>query len=201
MKEIISTLDTIFEFGAGIVQPYGMDPKEGDITLEPDPIWKDRYRSERDRVKEASDEGLLDVFHIGSTAIPGVPGKPVLDVMPVYTDYEAMRATADHLVEKAFELEHDTDDTIILLRREEDYVVAVRMHTIDAEQWRPMLIFRDYLSENPDARKEYTRVKRQAADEHPDDMEAYTSAKTEVVQSLMEKARDAGYEEHLPAFA
>lgn len=178
-----------------------MDPQEEGITLEPDPIWKDRYESERDRIKEASNEGLLDVFHIGSTAIPGVPGKPVLDVMPVYTDDEAMRATSDHLVEKSFELEHDADDTIVVLRREEEFVVAVRMHTINAEQWRPMLIFREYLTENPDARKVYARIKREAADEHPDDMEAYTRAKTEVVRSLMEKARNAGYEECLPAFA
>lgn len=178
-----------------------MDPKEEGITLEQDPIWECRYKSERDRVKEASDDGLLDVFHIGSTAIPGVPGKPVLDVMPVYSDYEAMRAATDGLVEETFELEHDADDTNVILRREEEYVVAVRMHTVNAEQWRPMLIFREYLTENSDARTEYARVKREAADEHPDDMEAYTRAKTEVVRSLMEKARDAGYEECLPAFA
>lgn len=178
-----------------------MDPKEDGITLERDPVWNDRYKSERDRVKAASDEGLLDVFHIGSTAIPGVPGKPMLDVMPVYTDCEAMRAAADRLVDKEFELEHDGPDCLVVLRREEEYLVAIRMHPIDADQWRPMLIFREYLTENPDAREEYARVKREAADEHPDDMGAYTQAKTEVVRSLMKKARDAGYEERLPPFA
>lgn len=178
-----------------------MDPKQDGVTLEQDPKWGDRYESEQNRVREASNRGLLDVFHIGSTAIPGVPGKPVLDVMPVYADYEAMRAAADHLVENEFALEHDADDMTIVLRREEEYVVAVRMYTIDADQWRPMLIFREYLTENPDARKGYARVKRDAADKHSDDLEAYTRAKTEVVRSLTEKARAAGYEERLPEFA
>lgn len=178
-----------------------MDPKEDGITLESDPIWKDRYQAERDRAKAASDEGLLDVFHIGSTAIPGVPGKPVLDVMPVYTNYEAMRAAADRLSDKGFEVEHDGPDCIVVLRREDEYVVAIRMYPLDADQWRPMLIFREYLTENSDAREEYAHVKREAADKHPDDMEAYTKAKTEVVKSLMKKARDAGYEERLPPFA
>jgi len=135
-----------------------MDPKQDGVTLELDPKWGDRYESEQSRVREASNGGLLDVFHIGSTAIPGVPGKPVLDVVPVYADYEAMCAAADHLVENEFELEHDADDMTVVLRREEEYVVAVRMYTVDADQWRPMLIFREYLAENPEARKEYARV-------------------------------------------
>lgn len=178
-----------------------MDPKAEGISLEPDPIWNDRYTVERDRITAASDDGLLDVFHIGSTVIPGVPGKPVLDVMPVYTDYESMRATADRLLSQSFELEHDGEDTIVLIRKEEEYVVANRMHTVEAEQWRPMLMFREYLTENPDARTEYARVKRDAAEEHPDDLSAYTKAKTDIVRRLLEQAREAGYEECLPPFA
>lgn len=178
-----------------------MDSKEDGITLESDSVLTKRDESERDRFKEASTEGLLDVFHVGSTAIAGVAGKPVLDVMPVFTDYEAMRATADRLVEGEFELDHDADDTIVVLRRDPEYVVAVRMHTVKADQWRPMLIFREYLTENPDAGREYEPVKREAADQHPDDLEAYTKAKTEVVQSLLEEARNTGYEDRLPAFA
>ncbi|TKX84807.1 hypothetical protein EXE43_16935, partial [Halorubrum sp. SS5] len=57
-----------------------MDPKEDGVSLLQDPQWDDRYESARDRVEAASDDRLLDVFHVGSTAIPGVPGKPVLDV-------------------------------------------------------------------------------------------------------------------------
>lgn len=177
-----------------------MDPEADGITLEPDPVWEDRYDRERDRVGEASKEGVLGVFHVGSTAIPGVPGKPVLDVMPVYAGDEPMRAAADRLVEAAFERQHDADDTVVLIRREADHVVAVRMQTVDAEQWRPMLVFREYLTDEPEARARYARVKREAADEHPDDMAAYTDAKAEVVRSLTAEARDAGYERRLPSF-
>ncbi|QAU12044.1 GrpB family protein [Halorubrum sp. BOL3-1] len=177
-----------------------MDPKADGITLEPDPVWDDRYETERARVEDASDSRLLDVFHVGSTAIPGVPGKPVLDVMPIYAEYEGMRTAADRLVTDGFDRERD-DDTIVLVRRDDDHVVAVRIHTTDAEQWRPILVFRDYLTDDPDARAEYARVKREAADAHADDMEAYTDAKFEVVRSLTERAREAGYEERLPEFA
>jgi GrpB-like predicted nucleotidyltransferase (UPF0157 family) len=178
-----------------------MDPEQDGITLRPDPVWTDRYDSERARVQAASDSRLLDVFHVGSTAIPGVPGKPVLDVMPIYAEYGGARTAADRLVNEGFALEHDGDDTVVLVRRNDDHVVAVRMHTVDAEQWRPMLLFRELLIDDPDARAEYARVKRAAADAHPDDVEAYTDAKFEVVRSLTERAREAGYEERLPEFA
>lgn len=178
-----------------------MDPKEDGLSLEPDPVWDDRFASVRDRVADASDDRLCDVFHVGSTAIAGVPGKPVLDVMPVYDSAAGMRAAADRLTDGEFEREHDADDTVVALRREPDHVVAVRMHTVDADQWRPILLLREYLTDHPDAREEYARVKREAAAEHPDDMEAYTNAKFDLVQSLTEAAREAGYEDRLPAFA
>lgn len=177
-----------------------MDPKEDGISLDPDPRWEDRYESVRERVETVSDDRLLDVFHIGSTAIPDVPGKPVLDVMPIYADTGGMRAAAEGLAAAGFEREHDDDDTVVVIRRETDGVVAVRMHTVDADQWRPMLLFREYLIDHPRARAEYARVKRDAAAKHGDDMTAYTEAKFEVVRSLTREAREAGYEERLPAF-
>jgi len=54
-----------------------MDLRER-ITLLPDPVWTDRYEAERERVRDASDEGLLGVFHVGSTAVPDLAGKPAL---------------------------------------------------------------------------------------------------------------------------
>ncbi|RLM70641.1 GrpB family protein [Halorubrum sp. Atlit-8R] len=174
-----------------------MDPKEDGVTLDPDPRWEDRYEAVRERVESASDDRLLDVFHVGSTAIPGVPGKPVLDVMPVYADADGMRAAAEWLAAAGFEREHDADDTVVAIRREADGVVAVRMHTVEADQWRPMLLFREYLSDHPRARAEYARVKRDAAAEHGDDMAAYTEAKFEVVRSLTREAREAGYEDRV----
>lgn len=172
-----------------------------EITLEADPLWTDRYEAERERILAASGDDLLGVFHIGSTAIPDVPGKPALDVMPVFTEYEPMRAVAETLTGEGYELENDESDCVVVLRQEEDHVVVIRMHTRDAKQWRPMLIFREYLRENTDARREYERAKREAVAENPDDLASYTQAKTDVVRSLTAEARDLGYDDRLPEFA
>lgn len=176
-----------------------MDVRER-ITLEPDPVWTDRYEKERERVLTASDDRLLGVFHVGSTAIPDLPGKPALDVLAVFTDYDAMRSTAEILADGEYELERDETDCVLVIDWRDDHAVFIKMHTRDDEKVRNQLVFRDYLRETPEARREYERSKRKAADAHPEDPQAYTRAKAPVVRSLVERAHEQGYAERLPEF-
>jgi len=170
------------------------------IHLEPDPVWTERYEAERERVEAASGDQLLGVFHVGSTAIPDLPGKPALDVLAVYETGAAMRGAAETLAEGAFELTADEDETILVIRWEQDSAVFVKMHLAGDEKATNQLLFREYLREHPAARREYEAVKREAAEQHPDDPQAYTQAKSEVVRSLLSAAREAGYDERLPPF-
>lgn len=177
-----------------------MDPGD-EIALEPDPVWTDHYDEEREQIQDVSGDQLLGVFHVGSTAIPDLAGKPALDVIAVFADYESMRAAADTLVDEGYELGHDESDCIVLIRWGDDYSAFIKMHIQDNEKVRNQLIFREYLRENTEARREYERVKREAVEEHSEDQQAYTQAKSEVVRSLLERARDHGYAERLPEFA
>ena len=168
------------------------------VTLESDPVWPDRYEAERERVMEASGDQLLGVFHIGSTAIPEVPGKPTLDVIAVYEDDASLDAAADALTDDdAYERE---SDSTVVIRWGDEYAVFVKLHTRDDEKVRNQLVFKDYLCKNADARRKYARVKREAAEDHPEDLEAYTKAKAAVVNSILERARDEGYDDRLPEF-
>jgi len=176
-----------------------MDLREG-IGLEPDPVWTEQYQEERERVEAASGEALLGVYHVGSTAIPDVPGKPALDVLAVYEAYEPMRAAAESLADGEFELTSDDDETILLIRWEAERAVFVKMHLAGDEKATNQLLFREYLRDHPKARREYEEAKRDAAAAHPDDPQAYTAAKSDVVQSLLAEAEAAGYDEDLPAF-
>lgn len=168
------------------------------VTLESDPYWPDRYEEERETVLEASGDQLLGVFHVGSTAIREVPGKPALDVLAVYENEQAMHTAGDALTElEAYNREGA--DTVVV-RWTDEYAVFIKLHTRDDEKVRAQLAFRDYLRENLEARRKYTRVKRTAAEEHPEDVEAYTKAKTDVVSSILDQARNEGYYEDLPDF-
>ena len=173
---------------------------EEKITFEPDPVWSDRYEKEREQILNRSGEGILDIFHVGSTAIPDLPGKTALDVIVVFADYDSMRTTADTLGQGSYEFGHEGSDCIVLLREADDHAVFVKMHIQDDEKVRSQLVFRDYLRENSEARREYEQVKREAAAEHLHDQDTYTEAKSEVVRSLLKQAQKQGYAENLPDF-
>jgi len=176
-----------------------MDLRDEIVLLE-DPVWTDRFETERDRVADASGEGLLGVFHVGSTAIPDVPGKPALDVLAVFEDADAMAAATDALADGDYERHHGGPDSALVVHWGDDHAVFVKLHTRDDEKARNQIAFRDYLRDHPEARREYERVKREAAEAHPEDPEAYTQAKTDVVTTHVERAREAGYVERLPEF-
>jgi GrpB-like predicted nucleotidyltransferase (UPF0157 family) len=171
-----------------------------DVRLEPDPVWTDRFEEERTRIRDAASDGLLGVFHVGSTAIPDLPAKPLLDVLAVFEEYESARTTADALAAEGYDVRKDEPEWIQLTRTGGDDSVFLHFRPEEPDVWRDQLVFRDYLRENPQARREYERVKREAAAAHPNDPEAYTKAKEEIVLSLEERAYEEGYDERLPDF-
>lgn len=169
------------------------------VSFVDDPHWPDRFETERERVRSVSDDEPLGVFHVGSTALEGVPGKPALDVVAVYEDEAALEAAGEALVDEAgFER---PGEGRVAIRWEEDWAVFVKLHTRDDHKVRAQVAVRDYLRDHPEAREEYVAVKRRAAEEHPDDLEAYTEAKSEVVSDLFARAEAEGYLEDLPEFA
>jgi GrpB-like predicted nucleotidyltransferase (UPF0157 family) len=168
------------------------------LQLEPDPYWPDRYETEEGRLRNISGDALRGVFHVGSTAIRRVPGKPALDIIAVYEDEEAMD-TAAEIVSRDDSYER-VPDSAVIVREEDEFVVIIKMHTPDDEKVRNQLIFRNYLRDSPDARREYAQVKREAMEANADDYEAYTEAKSDVVSSILERAREDRYEKHLPEY-
>jgi len=164
-----------------------------------DPAWRERFEGERDRIRTASGEGLLGVFHVGSTAVEGLPAKLVVDVLAVYEEYDGAREAADRLVGRGYDWQRDDPDWVVVSRTDAKPVV-VHLQPQAAETWRDQLVFREFLRENPDARSEYEWAKREAAADHPDDVSAYTEAKNAKIRELEARAYDEGYGELVPEF-
>ncbi len=170
------------------------------VTLKPDPVWIDRYEKERERIKDTTENGLLGVFHVGSTAIPDLAGKPALDILVIFEDYESMSESANTLRSHEYEITHDDSEIIVLSSKGDKFKSYIKMHMKNDIKARNQLLFRNYLRENSGARDEYERVKRKAIRDHSGDLEKYTKAKTETVSSLLEEAREKGHSDHLPEF-
>ncbi|HEX9766299.1 MAG TPA: GrpB family protein [Nitriliruptorales bacterium] len=130
------------------------------------------------------------VEHVGSTAVPGLAAKPVVDLLaPVVSLVDAPGAD-DVLSEAGWQLVPPELDRRPWRR---SYVLAdddrrlAHLHLVEREhaRWRETLLFRDRLRRHPELAQEYARVKRFAARAHADDREAYTEAKSAFVQDVV----------------
>jgi Uncharacterized conserved protein len=134
----------------------------------------------------------LALEHTGSTAIPGLCAKPVLDVLggiPVgasFEPYVERLAQADYI--------HRGTQGIPgreFFRRGTPRAYHLHLTTQGSQFWRDHLAFRDYLRAHADARDEYASLKQVLAQQFPNDRESYIEAKTEFVASVVTRATQA----------
>ena len=160
-----------------------------------DPVWPSRFVEERGRVEEAIGRWLVGVEHVGSTAIPGLDAKPVIDVMAGL----GTMADADHCVELLVWLgysywEEGVEPHHRLFAKFIDAERTARTHNLHLVEvggwyWRERLLFRDYLRTDTTMAREYAELKHRLAQRYKDDREAYTAAKTEFVAAVVERAK------------
>lgn len=166
------------------------------VALEPhDPAWARRFEQERTAIADVLGGTPVYVAHIGSTAVPGLAAKPVVDLMVGVDDPTAVPAAAERL--RAAGYSHraggdgtDGDEHVFALRRADGRRLA-HAHVVvhGGRWWREHLAFRDLLRADPDLRAQYEAHKRTLAAQHADDREAYTEAKTGFVRAAL---RDGG---------
>ena len=166
--------------------------KRGAVRLEPhDPAWDASARAVIAALRDILGEDAADIQHVGSTAIPAIAAKPIVDIAVGVRDLADMRRQDDRLAERG-----------ILYRKEEHggqllYVVGpedARTHFIhvvpwDGESWRNYIAFRDYLNAHPVEAERYGALKRALAARFPADREAYTRAKHETIARMLAEAR------------
>lgn len=159
-----------------------------------DPSWPILFDEEAERLRATLDPSLIvGLEHFGSTAIPGLSAKPIIDILI------AVRSLADaqaNFVEPLRNLdyvywaENPRKDRLFFVKgmppfgsRRSHHVHVTEPH---GEMWQ-RLAFRDYLRAHPEEAAIYEQLKRRLATEHKRDREAYTDAKSAYVESVMRK--------------
>ncbi|WP_086348086.1 GrpB family protein [Candidatus Enterococcus clewellii] len=156
-----------------------------------DPMWPKQFEEERKQLLENFPKELvIEVLHIGSTSVPGLAAKPVIDMALVVSNIEAL----DEHQAKMLKLGYESWGEYGLARRRY-YPKGGDKHThhIHAYQYDSLyelgrhVAFRDYLRVHPEIAEEYGQVKFLAASANPEDIEGYCDAKDEFVKNV-EKA-------------
>jgi GrpB-like predicted nucleotidyltransferase (UPF0157 family) len=159
------------------------------------PIWPELFEREKGKLLVAVGDYVLDIQHVGSTAVPGLAAKPVIDIMiGVRALAEADAACIKPIVQLGYEYVQ-AFETMMPFRRyfRRDNPDGVRTHQIhlvekESEFWQRHLAFRDYLRSHQEARAAYEQIKRDLAVQEWETVNDYAAAKTDFIRTIEAKA-------------
>jgi len=165
-----------------------------------DPRWPLRYQRERDRIAAALGENAVAIEHVGGTAVPGLPAKPVIDIMVGVPDIERAGQAVAGLINLGYqyvpELESELPERRYFRRGSPD-TYHVHMVAVSSDFWEEHLLFRDYLRTHPQAAEEYGKLKRGLASRFRFDRDAYRAGKVPFIDTVVDAARrEAGRPSH-----
>ena len=170
-----------------------MTVREEPISLVPyDPTCPGRFEDERARLARALSPWLAGpIEHIGSTAVPALTAKPVIDIMAGVRDLPSSLEARDALALLDYVYFPYRADVMHWFCKPSPARRTHHLHLVPVESalWDERVVFRDYLRSSPAAAAEYAALKAALAAEHPFDREAYTEAKGGFVRSILDRAR------------
>lgn len=168
------------------------------IELVPyDPMWPTMAAQEITRLQQALPaQHVLDIQHVGSTAIPGLLAKPVIDIQIAVDSLAAVKSQAIEALKQLGYVfwDENPDPTRLFFAKGMPPFGKKReahVHIVEPESphWRDKLQFRDYLSTHPETKEAYVQLKQQLEVQYRYDREQYTQSKTTFVQEVLAKAR------------
>ena len=161
------------------------------VVIDYDPAWPHTYARWRHRIGAALGPAALGIEHVGSTSVPGLAAKPIVDIQVSVADLADERRYVPQLEEVGLAL-RSRDEMHRYFRPPAGQPRDVHVHVCAAgSQWeRDHLLFRDYLRADPAACRRYAEAKRANVRRWSDDGWAYTEAKTGVVLDILEQAMD-----------
>jgi GrpB-like predicted nucleotidyltransferase (UPF0157 family) len=165
-----------------------------------DPGWPAAFEAEAIRLRGVLGPLALRVDHHGSTAVPGLAAKPIIDIQISVAALQPLSAYGDRLRAAGYvHVPHPDDSFCPFFHRPSQWPHTHHVHVVraDGSEERRTLAFRDYLREHADVAREYEELKRTLAARvggiDPDSHEAYASAKTNFIERIIAHAFDRGY--------
>jgi len=158
--------------------------------------WSDLFIQEKNKIIALLCKKIaLRIEHIGSTAVPGLPAKPTIDILvEIPKSEEVKNEIINIMTSHGYNYMHDQKDHIMVVKGYtpegfKGQCYHIHMGPKDHSGLWDRLYFRDYLKANPSVAYEYTKLKQKLAKKHKFDREAYTELKTEFILKITETAK------------
>ncbi|MCE7988264.1 MAG: GrpB family protein [Caldilinea sp. CFX5] len=164
--------------------------ERGIVALQPyAEEWAALFQAEAARLQAVIGSYVLDIQHVGSTAIPGIPAKPILDIAVAVTTAEAAALCLQPLSTLGY-LYHGEAGVPgrYFFTKGDPRTHHLHMNEITSADWRQQIAFRDYLRQHPKQAQAYAALKLRLADQFATDRSAYTTSKADFIAGILQKA-------------
>ena len=166
----------------------GLDPSEVRLAP-PNPVWAVLGGAERKAVERLLAELARAVEHVGSTSVPGLEAKPILDLaaaVPAGTPADDVVARLGGGGRYTYEGDKGKEGGLVFVRRKGSFS-TVHLHVVNesSQEWHDYVRFRELLRRDMGARQHYQSAKRALARKFPRDRQGYAEAKSAVVEELL----------------
>lgn len=171
------------------------------VIAEYDPAWPERFEQERARLQSAIGEWAVAIEHVGSTAVPGLAAKPIIDIGIALENLVDALQCITPLFELGYQCcgEYGIPGRIFFRKITADPIPGqitdgigrthqIHMYQRDHEQFRWHIAFREYMRSHPDEAAEYAALKREVATRHHDDIEKYVDGKHDFIREILRRA-------------
>lgn len=155
-----------------------------------DPDWPARFRAERAALEEAIGEWIEGgIHHVGSTAVPGLEAKPIIDILVGVRDLETARASFGPLAGLGYLYAPYLPNEMHWFCKPDPARRTHHLHLVpvDSPRYRDELAFRDLLRTDRRLAADYVALKRRLAECHRDNREAYTQAKGAFIRTTLDE--------------
>lgn len=168
---------------------------DGPVHLaEYDPAWPQLFAREACRIKQLLGETSRRIEHVGSTSVPGLAAKPIIDIVMEVIDSSEEISYVAPLERHGYELRiREPDWYAHRVLKGPDIDINLHVFTVECPEVNRMLKFRDHLRATPSDRELYETTKRELAKRHWAFVQNYADAKTEIIETMLARASESMY--------
>ena len=154
-----------------------------------DPRWPDEYEREATAVRDLLGQEAVQIEHVGSTAVPGLAAKPLVDIAIIFPDRAQLETARERLAAAGYDDRGDLADSggVIIAKGPLDGRTHV-LHLVERSdpQWRRWLAFRDELRQDESRRNAYAALKKELAARYPLDRPSYVAGKRDFIRETVD---------------
>lgn len=158
------------------------------MVLPYDRAWKIAFEYIKREIEAGLGDLILGIEHVGSTAVEGLSAKPCIDLDVVIGDYAVFPAVVQKLAAIGYIHEGDLGikDREAFCYRDKPHLLTHHLYVCprDSRELHRHITFRDFLRSNSEAVRNYSRVKEQAAELYPEDINGYMAYKASCIEAL-----------------